>query len=100
VRIARGALVYVVLASANHDDGTFDDATRFDITRKPNRHLAFGHGIHYCLGAPLARLEGHIAIRMLLERFSTIELKAHADLVWRRGLVLSGVESLPVRVSR
>ena len=100
IRIARGSLVYVVLASANRDDETFADAARFDITREPNRHLAFGHGIHYCLGAPLARLEGQIAIRMLLERFSAIEPAGQAGLVWRRGLVLSGVESLPVHVSR
>ncbi len=99
LRIPRGSLVYVVLAAANRDAGTFPDAERFDITREPNRHLAFGHGIHYCLGAPLARLEGQIAIRMLLARFGSIELQKGAALQWRRGLVLTGVESLPVRVS-
>lgn len=97
--IPRGALVYVVLASANRDDDALADATRFDIARQPNRHLAFGHGIHHCLGAPLARLEGQIAIRLLLDRFSTIELGAN-DLTWRRGLVLRGVEALPVRLLR
>jgi cytochrome P450 len=102
VTIPRGALVYVVLSSANRDEGTFADAARFDIGREPNRHIAFGHGIHYCLGAPLARLEGQIAIRMLLERFRRIDLQPSStrELRWRRGLVLRGLESLPVRLSR
>lgn len=99
VTIPRGALVYVVLAAANRD-AAFRDAARFDIERQPNRHLAFGHGIHYCLGAPLARLEGQIAIRALLERFDDIALRPTPALRWRRKLVLYGVESLPVRVSR
>ncbi|MEO8217299.1 MAG: cytochrome P450 [Acidobacteriota bacterium] len=100
VMIPRGALVYVVLASANRDESIFPEADRFDIAREPNRHLAFGHGIHYCLGAPLARLEGTIAIRMLLARFTSITLPPTKDpqLRWRRGLVLRGLESLPVWV--
>ncbi len=97
--IPRGALVYVALASANSDAAVLPDADIFDITRQPNRHLAFGHGIHYCLGAPLARLEGQIAIRMLLDRFPSITL-ATSELRWRRGLVLRGLESLPVHWSR
>jgi cytochrome P450 PksS len=97
VTIPKGSLVYVVLAAANRDGDAFPDADRFNITRLPNRHLAFGHGIHYCLGAPLARLEGQIAIRALLDRFSEIALVGEARLRWRRGLVLRGVESLPVR---
>ena len=98
VTIPRGALVYVVLAAANRDDEVFPDAARFDATRQPNRHLAFGHGIHYCLGAPLARLEGQIAIRALLDRFREIVLTPadSSRLPWRRGLVLRGLESLPV----
>lgn len=100
VTIPRGALVYVVLAAANRDEAAFRDAARFDVERQPNRHLAFGHGIHYCLGASLARLEGQIAIRALLERFDDIALRPTPALRWRQGLVLYGVESLPVRVSR
>jgi cytochrome P450 PksS len=100
LRMPRGSLVYVVLASANRDEATFRDAMQFDVAREPNRHLAFGHGIHYCLGAPLARLEGQIAIRMLLERFGSIELQPGTPLQWRRGLVLTGVESLPLRLAR
>ena len=101
VTIPRGALVYVVLSSANRDEKAFTCSAEFEPDRQPNRHLAFGHGIHYCLGAPLARLEGQIAIRLLLERFSEIHLsRGTAELRWRRGLVLRGVESLPVVVSR
>ena len=104
VTIPRGALVYVVLSAANRDDKTFPAADAFDVSRQPNRHLAFGHGVHYCLGAPLARLEGQIAIRLLLERFGRIELTHRARrplaLRWRRGLVLRGLESLPVDLVR
>jgi cytochrome P450 PksS len=100
--IPRGALVFVALSSANRDETAFADAAQFDLSRQPNRHLAFGHGIHYCLGAPLARLEGQIAIRSLLDRFSRIDLLSapSSTLRWRRGLVLRGLESLPVRLSR
>lgn len=101
VTIPRGALVYVVLASANRDERVFSSPAELLPDRQPNRHLSFGHGIHYCLGAPLARLEGQIAIRLLLQRFSEIHLAGDAaHLRWRRGLVLRGVESLPVVVSR
>lgn len=101
VTIPRGAMVYVALASANRDEQAFASASELRPDRQPNRHLAFGHGIHYCLGAPLARLEGQIAIRLLLDRFSEIHLsRSIVELRWRRGLVLRGVESLPVAVSR
>jgi cytochrome P450 len=61
------------LGSAKHDESVFTDPERFDITRKNLRHLAFGQGIHFCLGAPLARLEGQIALRILLERFKDLQ---------------------------
>jgi cytochrome P450 PksS len=97
VRIPRGSLVYVALASANRDEATFPHADRFDIAREPNRHLAFGHGIHFCLGAPLARAEGQIAITRLLQRFTALKLAGpNPKLKWRRGLILRGLESLPV----
>jgi hypothetical protein len=77
--IARGALVYVVLASANHDKRQFENPDRLDITRQNNRHLAFGQGIHYCLGAPLARLEAQISINALLRRSPHLQLAAPAS---------------------
>jgi len=97
--IPRGALVYAVLASANRDERQFPDPDSLDLTREPNRHLAFGLGVHYCLGAPLARLEGQIAFGTLLRRFPELRLAApRAKLRWRRGLVLRGLESLPLEV--
>ncbi len=101
VTIPRGALVYAVLSSANRDDRQFANPDAVDITREPNRHLAFGLGIHYCVGAPLARLEGQIAFDTLLRRVSSLRLAVGSDaLRWRRGLVLRGLEALPVQLSR
>lgn len=97
IRIPQGDLVYAVLGSANRDEHQFDDPDRLDLTRTPNRHLAFGQGIHYCLGAPLARLEGRIALTMLLRRAKNLHLAVPTDaLRWKKGLVLRGLKSLPV----
>ncbi|GAB4192045.1 MAG: cytochrome P450 [Roseiflexaceae bacterium] len=98
--IPRGASVHVVLASANRDEAQFPQADQLDIARAPNRHLSFGQGIHYCLGAPLARLEGQIAITTLLRRMPDLHLAIpdHA-LPWRAGLVLRGLEALPLLFS-
>jgi cytochrome P450 PksS len=97
VVIPRGEMVYAVLASANRDPRQFPDPDTLDVAREPNRHLAFGLGIHYCLGAPLARLEGEIAITALLRRAPGLRLSVQpGELRWRRGLVLRGLESLPV----
>jgi cytochrome P450 len=74
VTIPRGGLVYAVLASANRDPRQFPDPDTLDLAREPNKHLAFGLGIHYCLGAPLARLEGEIAISTLLRRAPGLRL--------------------------
>jgi len=95
--VPRGALVYVVLASANRDERQFENPDTLDITRQNNRHLAFGQGMHYCLGAPLARLEAKTAINALLRRFPLLQLaKPVTDIRWKKGLVLRGLESLPV----
>ena len=100
VTIPAGDMVIPVLAAANRDPAVFPDPDRFDITRSPNKHVGFGLGIHYCLGAPLARLEARIAIPTLLERYSSIELAVDADaLEWNPGFFLRGVRSLPVRLS-
>ncbi|MFG2884341.1 cytochrome P450 [Streptomyces sp. NPDC048297] len=93
-----GELVLVSLADANHDQARFADPGRFDIRRPAGGHVAFGHGIHYCLGAPLARLEARIAIRALLERCPDLALDAHpAALTWRNGMLMRGPHQLPVR---
>ena len=72
-KIQKGQGITLFLGSANHDESIFTDPERFDITRKNLRHLGFGNGIHFCLGAPLARLEGQIALRVILERFENLQ---------------------------
>ncbi|MEV8526172.1 cytochrome P450 [Streptomyces sp. NPDC052000] len=96
--IPAGAPVLVALASAGRDPDRYPDPDRFDIRRPPQGHLAFGHGIHFCLGAPLARLEGAIALRTLLERTPDLQLAAEsAELEWLPGMLIRGARHLPVR---
>ncbi|MGP4000487.1 cytochrome P450 family protein [Streptomyces sp. 8N706] len=93
-----GELVLVAVADADRDPLRFPAPERFDIRRDARGHLAFGHGIHYCLGAPLARLEARIAIRTLLERCPDLALDVHpAALTWRPGLLIRGPQQLPLR---
>jgi cytochrome P450 len=73
IKIKKGQKIIFFLGSANHDESIFTDPERFDITRKNLHHMAFGTGIHFCLGAPLARLEGQIALRTLLERLGNLQ---------------------------
>ncbi|MFI0976847.1 cytochrome P450 [Streptomyces sp. NPDC021093] len=90
--------VLVSLAGGDRDPARYPDPDRFDIRRAPQGHLAFGHGIHFCLGAPLARMEGRIAIRTLLERCPDLELTPDGGpLDWLPGLLIRGVRKLPVR---
>ncbi len=91
--------VVLSLGAANRDPAAFADPDRLDVGRSPNPHLAFGRGIHHCLGAALARLEGRIAFEMLLERFPRIELLDERPR-YRGGIVLRGLESLTVRCAR
>jgi cytochrome P450 len=101
VTIPRGEMVFVVIAAANRDDRQFANPETLDITREPNRHLAFGLGGHFCLGAPLARLEGQIAINTLLRRFPDLRMTVTPDqLRWRRGLLLRGLEALPLAFTK
>ncbi|WP_337031620.1 cytochrome P450 [Paenibacillus illinoisensis] len=98
-KIAKGELVIVALDSANRDTETFKDADIFDITREKSQHLAFGKGIHLCLGAPLARLEGEIAISTLLARYPEIQLQTDVtELEWRPGMIVRGLKELPVQL--
>lgn len=97
--ILGGSLVGAVIASANRDERQFEQPDTLDITRDPNRHVAFGLGAHYCTGAPLARLEGQIAINALLDAFPQLQLNVPVDRVrWRPGLVTRGIISLPLTV--
>ncbi|TWT24262.1 cytochrome P450 [Planomicrobium sp. CPCC 101110] len=98
-QIRRGDLVVVSLNAANHDPEKFNDPETFDITREKSPHLAFGMGIHFCLGAPLARLEGEIAISSLLERFPDMQLEIDKkELEWRPGMIVRGVKEIPLSV--
>jgi cytochrome P450 len=97
VKIAKGDLVLAAIASANRDESQFTNPDTLDITREPNKHLAFGQGIHFCLGASLARLEGQTAINTLLARTRELQLTVdRSTLRWRSGLVLRGLIALPV----
>lgn len=95
--IARDSLAFVLLAAANRDPRQFPNPQQFDVARQPNEHLSFGEGIHFCLGAPLARLEGAIATGAILERFPKLRLaEPAAKLSYRGSLALRGLESLPL----
>ncbi|MEV0319609.1 cytochrome P450 [Streptomyces sp. NPDC050659] len=98
VRMPAGSMVRFVMADAGRDAARFADPDRFDIRRDARGHIAFGHGLHHCLGAPLARLEGAIAFRSLLERCPEIAADFdEAELEWVPGVVIRGVRRLPVR---
>lgn len=91
------ALVLISLLAANRDRDRYADPDVLDLTRPPDGHLAFGHGVHYCVGAPLARLEGQIAIGRLLSRFPGLALAGEAgELHWRGSLLVRSLSSLPV----
>ncbi|MFD3727694.1 cytochrome P450 [Streptomyces sp. NPDC058671] len=98
--IPAGDPVLVVLAAANRDPERFTAPDSLDLTRRDNQHLGYGHGIHYCLGAPLARLEGQTALATLLTRLPDLRLAADpAELRWRGGLIMRGLRTLPVEFS-
>lgn len=98
--IKRGDFVMASISSANRDEEKFDRAEVFDITRERNAHVAFGFGIHFCLGAPLARLEGKIALEKLLNAFPNLGMDTSTPPpAWRKVFLLRGLDSLPVRFS-
>jgi hypothetical protein len=96
--ISKGSQLLLLLASGNRDPDRFPDPDRFDIAREDNHHLAFGFGPHFCLGAPLARLEGEVFFRTLVQRFGAIELLVEAP-EYKPNIVNRGLASLPVRLT-
>jgi cytochrome P450 len=99
VHIGPGEVVLVSLSGANRDPSRYADPEGLDVGRDSTGHLAFGHGIHYCVGAPLARLEAEIAFGALLERFGSMTLAVPpSELRWRPSSLIHGLESLPVRL--
>ena len=93
--IPANQVVLAWTASANRDPARFPDPDRFDIEREPNRHLAFGHGIHFCVGAPLARLEAKIALPMMLQQLNNLQRVEGVPITVRAGIVFV-IGSLPV----
>ncbi|MEV0564161.1 cytochrome P450 [Dactylosporangium sp. NPDC050588] len=98
VTVPEGDVVVAWLAAANRDARVFADPARFDIRRDPNPHLTFGHGIHFCIGAPLARLEARIAMELLLRRYRTIAVDTGAAM-FRNPWVMLSPTKLPVEVT-
>lgn len=97
IQIPKGELVLPMLSSANRDENEFSNPDKFDVSRDTRKHLAFGRGVHVCLGAPLARIEGQEIVKQLLTKFPNISLNAKInELVWRKDVALRGLESLPV----
>lgn len=95
VEIRQGQTIFLSVAAANRDPDRFSDPDRFDARRAPNRHLTFGFGVHFCIGAALARLEAQLAFSTLTSRYVGIEL-ANDDLVYQPSLTLRGLSRLPI----
>lgn len=99
--ISQGSLVMGAIASVNRDARRFSNPDELDVGRTENRHLTFGEGGPYCLGASLARMEGRIALSDILSRLPNLRVHgAESSLAWRHGLILRGLERIPVRPIR
>jgi cytochrome P450 len=97
--IPAGGFALMIVAAADRDPSQFKNPEKFDITRDPNEHVAFGEGIHFCIGAPLARMEARVAFEAMLERFPRLRLKDPAIVPTYKGsYFLRGLESLPVAI--
>jgi cytochrome P450 len=94
-QIAKGQGIILLLGAANHDAEVFSDPERLDLTRREASNLSFGRGVHYCLGAPLARVEARLALAGLLERFSDMRLLTEHP-PFKDNVVLRGLRALPI----
>jgi hypothetical protein len=94
-QIRRGQVINLLIGAANRDPAQFPDPDRLDFSRLENRHAGFGFGIHFCLGAPLSRLEGEIALNTVLHRLPNLRLEMEA-LEWQESPTFRGVKALPV----
>lgn len=100
-QLSAGERVFFMLLSANRDEDVFDDPARLDVTRNPNPHMAFGKGPHFCLGTPLARIEGQIVLGEIIRRYSSITLAEPADNIpWINSLVTRGPSRIPLRLGK
>lgn len=100
VPVAADQLIMLNLTAANHDPRRFADPSRFDVRRADNRHLSFGHGVHFCLGANLARLEAEVAFTTLFDRYSTIEFASDDRSQWKSYTPLRGRERIDLALQR
>lgn len=99
-QLSRGERVFAMLVGANRDEEVFSDPDRLDLTRAPNPHMAFGKGPHFCMGTPLARVQGQIVIEALLDRFGTITLEEDMSTIpWINSMVTRGPTRLPLKLS-
>ncbi|MET9231697.1 cytochrome P450 [Lentzea sp. NPDC003310] len=100
VTVPAGEILMVSLVAANRDPERYENPDQLDVTRSAQGHVAFGHGIHFCVGAPLARLEFDVALTQLLARFPNLTLAAEPEtLVWRDSTLIRGLHTLPVRLA-
>jgi cytochrome P450 len=101
VEIPGGSIVLIAIGAANRDPGAFEEPDELDITRTPNDHLSLGHGIHFCIGGPVARLEGKIAFETMLRRFPDMSLAVEPDkLEYTATSTTRGYRALPVQLGR
>jgi len=96
--VRKGQQVVALVGAANRDPAVFADPDRLDLTREPNHHVAFGGGIHHCVGSSLARIEGQVAIGTIIRRTADIE-RLTTEPVWKETITLRGLAELPVRLS-
>src|SRR5207247_6966651 len=96
VTIPAGALTFAWLSAANRDEEQFPEPQRFDITRSPNKHVAFGHGIHFCIGAPLSRMEAVVALPMIIKQLPNLRVIHDDSPELFEGRILFGFKRLPI----